>query len=79
MTVTNTKPDTKKYLHELIEHYEYLLNLDYENALVENHRQLITEEKYKCIHKLRQIKEADLIGMIMANVTAGQSHTMNWI
>ena len=48
MTGTDhTPPDTKRYLREIIEHYDYLLNLDQTNSLVETFKSFIQEEKYK--------------------------------
>lgn len=69
--------DTKQYLREIIEHYDYLLNLDQTNSLVETFKPLIQEEKYKCMHHLRKVREAELVGSIMANACAYQSLFMN--
>jgi hypothetical protein len=74
----HTPPDTKKYLHDLIEHYEYLLNLDQKNPLVETFKIFIQEEKYKCLHQLRKVKEAEVEGMIMANASVCPFHSMNF-
>ncbi len=78
MTTTNhTTPDTKQYLREIIEHYDFLLQQDQTNSLVETFKPLIQEEKYKCMHHLRKVREAELEGMIMANACAYQSLFMN--
>lgn len=71
--------DTKQYLREIIEHYDYLLNLDQTNSLVETFKPLIQEEKYKCMHHLRKVREAELEGMIMANACAFPFHSTNFI
>ncbi len=70
--------DTKKYLREIIEHYDFLLQQDQTNSLVETFKPFIQEEKYKCMHQLRKIREAELVGTIMANACAYQSHFMNF-
>ena len=69
--------ESKQYLRELIDHYDLILsNVESPLNIYSN---IIKEEKYKCLHKLRKIKEADLEGMIMGNVFASQSHTTNYI
>ena len=62
--------DTKQYLRGLIEHYEFLLGQTPQQEWVNTHKELITEEKFKCQYKLHQIVEADIEGMIMANACA---------
>ena len=80
MTGTDhTQPDTKKYLREIIEHYDYLLNLDQTTSLVETFKSFIQEEKYKCMHHLRKVREAELEGTIMANAYAYPFHSTNFI
>ena len=78
-TANHTPPDTKKYLREIIEHYDFLLQQDQTNSLVETFKSFIQEEKYKCMHHLRKVREAELEGTIMGNVYAFQSPTMSWI
>ena len=62
--------DSKQYLRELIDHYDLILSN--EESPLNIYSNIIKEEKYKCLHKLRKIKEADIEGMIMENVFAFQ-------
>ena len=62
--------DSKQYLRELIDHYDLILSN--EESPLNIYSNIIKEEKYKCLHKLRKIKEADIEGMIMGNVFAFQ-------
>ena len=69
------KLDSKQYLRELIDHYDSILSN--EDSPLNTFSSFIKEEKYKCLHKLRKIKEADLEGMIMGNVFVSQFLTTN--
>jgi hypothetical protein len=64
--------DSKQYLRELIDHYDLILSN--EDSPLNIYSNIIKEEKYRCLHRLRKIREADLEGMIMGNVSAFQSH-----
>lgn len=64
--------DSKQYLRELIDHYDLILSN--EDSPLNIYSDIIKEEKYRCLHRLRKIREADLEGMIMGNVSAFQSH-----
>ena len=56
------------HLVELIQHYDLIL--ENEDLPLNIFKTLIQEEKYSCMHKLRKIREADMVGMIMANASA---------
>ena len=64
----NLMLDTRLHLVELIQHYDLIL--ENEDLPLNIFKTLIQEEKYSCMHKLRKIREADMVGMIMANASA---------
>lgn len=76
MIVNNSKPDTKQYLRDLIDHYEQLLS-NGSSSLVEVFNDFIHEEKLKCLHKYNTIKRVDAEAMIMGNVFASPFPTTN--
>lgn len=63
--------DTKNYLTELIDHYDLIL--ENPDSPLNIYKSLIEESKYQCLHQLRKIREADAIGMIMANASCSPS------
>tara|TARA_B100002019_G_scaffold234869_1_gene209125 strand:- start:660 stop:872 length:213 start_codon:yes stop_codon:yes gene_type:complete len=65
-TQSSTSPDTKTYLREIIEHYDLILE---QKKIPEELNSFIQEEKYKCLHHLRKIRELDLMIMLSGNVS----------
>ena len=61
-------PDTKTYLRELVDHYDQILNSN--SGLSSFIKELIIEEKHKCLEQLRKIKEIEVEMMLMANALA---------
>ena len=55
-----TLEDQKKYLRELICHYEELLHMKPRSEFVHDFLNFIKEEKYKSIRKLRNIREKEI-------------------
>ena len=58
--------DTKQYLLELIEDYNQKLNQECWRQFYK----FIKEEKFKCMHHLRRIRETEVIGIFMAKTSA---------
>jgi hypothetical protein len=69
--------DSKQYLLELIDHYQFLLEQHPQQDWVNMYTDLIREELFKCQHQLRRIKEVDTEGKIMASVSAFRFLDMN--
>ena len=67
--------DTKTYLRELIRHYQYLLERTTQLDWVNTHKELITEELFKCQYRLHKLMEVDTEAMITANACASLSRT----
>ena len=65
--------DTKQYLLELIEDYNQKLNQEYWRQFYK----FIKEEKFKCMHHLRRIRETEVIGIFMAKTNAYPCHITN--
>ena len=73
----NGNPDTKEYLKELIQHYDDLLNQYPLPQWVLDLKPFINEEKYKCLHQLRKIKEVDIQAMMLAKQSVSPFPTTN--
>ena len=58
--------DQIRYLQELIKDYDQKLKM----SIWSNFYKFISEEKYKCMHHLRQLKEIEVEGMIMGKMSA---------
>ena len=58
--------DTKQYLLELIEDYNQKLNQECWHQFYK----FIKEEKFKCMHHLRKIRETEVTGIFMAKTNA---------
>ena len=58
--------DQLQYLQELISEYDQKLNMN----IWSDFYNFISEEKYKCMHQLRKLKETEIEGMIMAKAYA---------
>ena len=58
--------DTKQYLLELIEDYNQKLNQECWRQFYK----FIKEEKFKCMHHLRKIRETEVTGIFMAKTNA---------
>ena len=63
--------DQLQYLQELIRDYDQKLNM----SIWSNFYKFISEEKYKCMHHLRQLREIELEGMIMGKMSASVFHS----
>ena len=61
--------DQLQYLQELISEYDQKLNMN----IWSDFYNFISEEKYKCMHELRKLKETEIEGMIMAKAYASAS------
>jgi len=62
-----TKPDRVSYLKELLELWEMHIS---NNILPDFILDIIKEQKHKCEHELRVLKQADIEAMYMGNVLA---------
>ena len=63
----DTKPDRITYLRELLEHCDiHIRNQFFPPELLD----IIKEQKHKCEHELRILKQADIEAMYMGNVLA---------
>ena len=58
--------DQLQYLRELISDYDQKLN----NNIWSQFHKFIKEEKYKCMHQLRKLKETEIEGIFMARTSA---------
>ena len=58
--------DQLDYLHELVDDYDQKLTM---NSWSHFHN-FIKEEKYKCMHQIRKLKEIQIEGIIMAQTSA---------
>ena len=65
--------DSKQYLRELIADYNQKLEDKYWSHLY----QFIQEEKFKCMHHLRKIRESEITGIFMAKTNAYLLHITN--
>ena len=77
----NGKPARIDYLRDKIEHYDYFLRTDAEKGaefslhfLID----IIKEEKYKCLHELRKIKEVLAISSLKAKTSASLLVGTSW-
>ena len=61
----------KQYLKDLISHYEELIEMKPRNPLVSNFLNFIKEEKYRCIRKLRNIREKEIECIYFAKTYRG--------
>ena len=58
--------DQLQYLQELISEYDQKLNMN----IWSDFYNFISEEKYKCMHQLRKLKETEIEGIFMAKTSA---------
>ena len=70
---TYAKPDTKDYLIELIDHYDYLLLNNYMSMFHE----FIKECRHECSKRLYKIRESDLEALLWAKGSASPFQDMN--
>ena len=69
----NGKPARIDYSKDRIEHYDYFLRTDTEKGAEFSFHfliDIIKEEKYKCLHELRKIKEVLAISSLKAKTSA---------
>tara|TARA_R100000329_G_C7474934_1_gene167336 strand:+ start:127 stop:345 length:219 start_codon:yes stop_codon:yes gene_type:complete len=66
-----TLEDQKKYLRELICHYEELLHMKPRSEFINDFLDFIREEKYKSIRRLRNIREKEIECMYFAKTFRG--------
>ena len=76
----NGKPDKQQYLKDLIDHYDYLLRNDAQNggdSPLHIFIDIIKEEKFKCMHQLRNIREVMVMSSLLVKNSAFQCRVMN--
>ena len=66
-----TLEDQKKYLRDLISHYEELIDMKPRNDLINNFMEFIKEEKYMNIRRLRNIREKEIECIYFAKTYKG--------